>query len=278
MHALITATELQQLMAVEPPLILDWRFDLADPGAGERAYAQAHLPGAHYLHLDAACGSKTAADGRVRGRHPLPEREAFAALLADLGWTYDRPVICYDAGNSMFAARGWWMLRWLGHERVAVLDGGLAAWTAAGGRLSDAPPPARPAPTPALCAALVETITGDALAAQLGRVGLIDARAAERFRGEVEPLDAQAGHIPGARNRPFASNLQPDGRFKPAAQLQAEWAALRPDADTVHQCGSGVTACHNLLALAAAGLPLGRLYAGSWSEWSADPARAIARA
>lgn len=276
MNALITPAELQQL---DDALILDWRFDLTDPGAGERAHAQGHLPGAHYLHLDLACGAKTDAQGRFRGRHPLPEREAFAALLAGLGWDYERTVVCYDAGNSMFAARGWWMLRWLGHQRVAVLDGGLAAWLAAGGALSQQAMPAKPLAAPAtLRPSLVGSVDADQLANQLGRVGLIDARAPERFCGEVEPLDRQAGHIPGARNRPFADNLLADGRFKPAAQLQAEWAAYRPGADTVHQCGSGVTACHNLLALAAAGLPQGRLYPGSWSEWSADPARPIAKA
>lgn len=276
MTPLITPADLRTL---PEPLILDWRFELADPDAGARAFAQAHLPGAHYLHLDRACGPKTDAEGRFRGRHPLPTREAFAALLASLGWDYERPVVCLDAGNSMFAARGWWMLRWLGHERVAVLDGGLAAWVAAGGALTDQPTPPRPVAPPArLREPLVQTVEADALAAQLGRCGLVDARAPERFRGEVEPLDRQAGHIPGARNRPFADNLLPDGRFKPAAALRTEWAGWQPSADTVHQCGSGVSACHNLLALAAAGLPVGRLYPGSWSEWSAQPERAIARA
>lgn len=276
MKPLITPAELQALPA---PLVLDWRFELTDPQAGARAYAQAHVPGAHYLHLDEACGPSTDAAGRFRGRHPLPAREAFAERLAALGWHDERLVVCYDAGNSMFAARGWWMLRWLGHERVAVLDGGLAAWVAAGGPLTDQPTPPQPVAPPArLRAPLVETVDADALAAQLGRCGLVDARAPERFRGEVEPLDRQAGHIPGARNRPFADNLLPDGRFKPAAVLHREWAGWQPTTDTVHQCGSGVSACHNLLALAAAGLPVGRLYPGSWSEWSAQPDRPIARA
>lgn len=264
-----------QLQALADPLILDWRFDLTDAEAGRRAYAQAHIPGAHYLHLDEACGAKTGADGVFRGRHPLPEREAFAALLRGLGLRAGRPVVCYDAANSMFAARGWWMLRWLGHAEVMVLDGGLAAWQAAGGALSADTPAAEPGDF-VVGEPLVTSIEAEALAAQLGRVGLVDARAPERFRGEVEPLDRQAGHIPGARNRPFAANLQPDGRFKPAEQLRQEWAPLAPRADTVHQCGSGVTACHNLLALAAAGLPQGPLYAGSWSAWSADPTRPVA--
>lgn len=277
MKALISPAELQHL---EQPLLLDWRFDLSDPEAGRRAYLQAHVPGAHYLHLDQACGPKTGYDGRFRGRHPLPTREDFAALLAGLGWQYERPVVCMDAGNAMFAARGWWMLRWLGHEHVAVLDGGLAAWGAAGGVLTAELPAVRPQPLPALPALrepLVHTVDATELAAQLGRVGLVDARAPERFRGEIEPLDAQAGHIPGARNRPFARNLQADGRFHSAETLRADWAPFAPSADTVHQCGSGVSACHNLLALAAAGLPVGRLYPGSWSEWSGDASRAVAR-
>lgn len=274
---LISVAELQALMASQDPLILDWRFDLVDAQAGARAHAEGHLPGAHYLHLDAACGAKVDAAGRFRGRHPLPERAAFAALLAGLGWDYERPVVCLDAGNSMFAARGWWMLRWLGHEAVAVLDGGMAAWQAAGGAVTASPSLPRPRPPGPLRPPLTGAIAAEELLPLLGRVSLVDARAPERFRGEVEPLDRQAGHIPGARNRPFADNLLPDGRFKPAAQLRQEWAALKPGADTVHQCGSGVSACHNLLALAAAGLPVGRLYGGSWSEWSADPSRPVAR-
>jgi thiosulfate/3-mercaptopyruvate sulfurtransferase len=274
---LISADALQALLP-EGPLLLDWRFDLADAQAGARAYAAGHIAGAHYLHLDEACGPKMERDGRFRGRHPLPEREDFARLLQALGWRYDRPVVCYDGGNSMFAARGWWMLRWLGHEQVQVLDGGLAAWTAAGGTLSTEAASVPFAPEAfELRAPLLRSIDRETLRAQLGRVGLVDARAPERFRGEVEPLDRQAGHIPGARNRPFALNLQLDGRFKPAEQLREEWQALHPDADTVQQCGSGVTACHNLLSLAVAGLPLGPLYGGSWSEWSADPTLPLAR-
>jgi len=275
---LISATQLRALLDVgEAPILIDARFDLADTTAGERAWGEGHLPGAFYLHLDRdLSGTKT---GR-NGRHPLPERSAFAQTLGRIGVTPERQVVALDAQGGMYAARAWWMLLWMGHARVAVLDGGLAAWAEAGGGLttdlsaaSSAPPyPARPP--------LVATLDADALQARLGRVHLIDARAGERFRGEVEPLDTQAGHIPGARNRFFKDNLGADGRFNPAAQLRAEFDALlgtHGAAETVHQCGSGVTACHNLLAMAHAGLPGALLYAGSWSEWSADPARPVAR-
>lgn len=277
-QTLISAAELQALLgSATPPLLLDASFDLADTEAGARAYAQAHLPGAHYLHLDRDLSS--AKTGR-NGRHPLPTREAFAARLAALGLQAGRQVVCYDAQGGMYAARVWWMLHWLGHADAAVLDGGLPAWRAAGGALSSE------LPTPAQAgdfkpqAPRVATLTADELQARLGRVRLIDARAGERFRGEVEPLDARAGHIPGASNRAFASNLlAPGGLFKPAAQLRSEYAALLAPhtADqVVHQCGSGVTACHNLLAMAHAGLGYGLLYPGSWSEWSADPSRPVA--
>jgi thiosulfate/3-mercaptopyruvate sulfurtransferase len=180
----------------------------------------------------------------------------------------------------MFAARVWWMLRWLGESSVQVLDGGLPAWVAAGLPLTTAPSVAVPVPPPAqLAEPLTRQIDAATLLARLGRVKLFDARAPERFRGEVEPLDTVAGHIPGALNRPFAQNLQADGRFLPADALRAAWEPLLAGAgDSVHQCGSGVTACHNLLALAVAGLADGTLYPGSWSEWSAAPERPVARA
>ena len=280
MNALISVSGLQGLLASEPPpLLLDLRFDLVDAEAGRRAFVAGHLPGAHYLHLDEdLCGSKRSADGVFHGRHPLPDREIFAERLRRLGWTYARTVVCMDAGNAMFAARAWWMLRWLGHEAVAVLDGGVAAWQAQGLPLTELatlpPEPAGPFP---LRGPAVRTIDKSGLRARLGSGRLVDARAGERFRGEVEPLDTQAGHIPGARNRPFADNLEADGRFKPAAQLRGEWSALGVDAHSVHACGSGVSACHNLLALSLAGLPIGTLYPGSWSEWSADPTLPMAK-
>jgi thiosulfate/3-mercaptopyruvate sulfurtransferase len=275
---LVSAAQLRErLDAGDAPLLIDTRFDLADTEAGEHAWRAGHLPGAVYLHLDRdLSGAKT---GR-NGRHPLPERSAFAQTLGRIGVVPGRPVVVLDAQGGMFAARAWWLLLWIGHAPVAVLDGGIAAWLSAGGSLTTEVTPDRSAaPYPAL-PALVDTLDADALQAQLGRVRLIDARAGERFRGEVEPLDAQAGHIPGARHRFFKDNLGADGLFKPAAQLRAEFETLlgsNTAADTVHQCGSGVTACHNLLAMAHAGLPGALLYPGSWSEWSADPARPVAR-
>jgi thiosulfate/3-mercaptopyruvate sulfurtransferase len=268
-------------------VILDCGFDLADTAAGERAHAQAHLPGALYVHLDRdLSGAKTGQNGR----HPLPAREAFAARVGAWGIGPTTEVVAYDAQGGPYAARAWWMLRWLGHDAAAVLDGGLAAWQAAGGELESAPvrpaaaggPPyplhplqkPLPMPMPIVQAAELQS----ALAA--GRVQLIDARGGERFRGEVEPLDPVAGHIPGAINRFFKDNLGPDGRFKAPSTLRDEFTALGVvggGAGVVHQCGSGVTACHNLLAMAHAGWAGTALYPGSWSEWCADPTRPVAR-
>jgi thiosulfate/3-mercaptopyruvate sulfurtransferase len=275
---LVSAESLQALQAAgHAVLLLDCRFDLSDPQAGERAYAEGHLPGARYLHLDRdLSGPKT---GR-NGRHPLPDRQALAAACGHWGIGPRTLVVCYDAQGGVYAARAWWLLRWLGHEPtcVAVLDGGLQAWRAAGGALStEAPPVAAQSPYPATPEAAMPQIDADTLLARLGRVRLVDARAAERFRGEVEPLDPVAGHIPGATLRCFKDNLE-GGRFKPAAALRAEFEALAtPAPETVHQCGSGVTACHNLLAMEYAGLGGSVLYPGSWSEWCADPARPVAR-
>ncbi|MEX8518541.1 MAG: sulfurtransferase [Leptothrix sp. (in: b-proteobacteria)] len=261
-------------------VLLDTSFDLADGGAGEAAYRGAHLPGAFYLHLDRDLS--TAKTGR-NGRHPLPTREAFAATVGALGIRADTPVVVYDRQGGMFAARAWWMLRWLGHTAVAVLDGGLPAWAASGGAMESGDGTARlsaAAAYPLSAEPGMPTLLADALQAQLGRVSLIDARAADRFRGDLEPLDPVAGHIPGALNRFFKDNLGADGRFLPAEVLRAGFGALlgsQAPAQTVHQCGSGVTACHNLLAMEAAGLPGAALYPGSWSEWCSDPARPVAR-
>ncbi len=283
-HTLISATELQQAQASGQALLLvDTSFDLADTAAGERSHAQGHLPGAHYLHLDRdLSAAKTGPDGRFRGRHPLPDRAEFAARMAALGLRPGLQVVAYDGQGGMYAARLWWMLRWIGHAEVAVLDGGHAAWVSAGGALSTAPARTETSDITALPLrdSLVPQLDADALQRQLGRLRLIDARAPERFRGEVEPLDAKAGHIPGARNRLFKNNLQDDGRFKPAELLRQEFQTLlAPHApgEVVHQCGSGVTACHNLLAMEHAGLSGSRLYPGSWSEWSSDPSRPVAQ-
>lgn len=276
---LIGATALQRLLdASEPVVLLDCGFDLADTQAGERAWAQAHLPGARYAHLDRdLSGPRTARGALDGGRHPLPAREDFAALLGRWGITPRTTVVAYDAQGGPFAARAWWLLRWMGHSAVRVLDGGVAAWQAAGGAMTHTAPALQDAgPYPARAAAM-PTVDADTLLRDLPRRLVLDARAPERFRGEVEPLDAQAGHIPGARNRFFKDNLGPDGRFLPADTLRDAFAAHGvPAAGIVHQCGSGVTACHNLLAMEAAGLPGSVLYPGSWSEWSADPARPVA--
>ncbi len=272
---LISATELQAMLASpQPPVLLDCGFDLADTAAGERAYAATHLPGARYAHLDRdLSGAKTLRNGR----HPLPGRDAWATRVGAWGIRPGTQVVCYDDQGGVYAARAWWLLRWLGHTAAAVLDGGRAAWAAAGGTLHDTLPasagaPPYPAATPAM-----QSVDAAGLQARLGHVTLLDARSPERFRGEVEPLDPVAGHIPGAICRFFKDNLGADGRFKPAAQLRLEFAALGDEGGVVHQCGSGVTACHNLLAMAHAGLEPGALYPGSWSEWCSDPARPVAR-
>jgi thiosulfate/3-mercaptopyruvate sulfurtransferase len=275
-----TATLMAQLKSPHPPVVLDCSFDLADPEAGERTWQQGHLPGAHYLHLDRdLSGPRDDAQGRFRGRHPLPDRATLAARLGRCGITPITPVVCYDAQGGPYAARAWWLLGWLGHEDVAVLDGGVAAWIAAGGTLDAVPPRAVPdaGAYPSHGAALA-TVEVDAVRAGLGRLNLVDARAGERFRGEVEPLDRAPGHIHGARNRCFKDNLASDGRFKDPTTLGAEWRPLTARGEVVHYCGSGVTACHNLLAMAHAGLGLGTLYPGSWSEWSSDPDRPQAKA
>ena len=270
-QTLITAAELQALPSHQL-LLIDAGFDLADPSAGERAYTAAHLPGAHYLHLDR---DMSAAKTGSNGRHPLPDRAVFGAKLVALGLNTDSQVVCYDAQGGMYAARLWWMLRWIGHAAVAVLDGGQAAWP---GPLTTDLPVVRTGNFK-LGEPLVAQIDATGLRGQLGQVRLIDARAPERFRGEVEPLDKQAGHIPGASNRLFKLNLAADGRFKSADQLKAEFSALlgaSQPGQVVHACGSGVTACHNLLAMEHAGLAGSTLYPGSWSEWSSDSNRPIA--
>ncbi|OYU00364.1 MAG: sulfurtransferase [Burkholderiales bacterium PBB1] len=278
---LISAQDLRRLIDCHRPLvILDASFDLSDAAAGELAHRAAHLPGALHVHLDRdLSGPKT---GR-NGRHPLPDRAVFAATAGHWGITPNTQVVVYDCQGAMFAARVWWMLRWLGHAPVAVLDGGLTAWQAAGFAVDSAGVSPRPQvayPIRTETFPLVRTIDADTLQGQLDHLALIDARSPERFRGEVEPLDAQAGHIPGARNRYFKDNLAADGRFKPAEMLRAELLPLigaRPASGVVNQCGSGVTACHNLLAMAIAGIDGAALYAGSWSEWSSDPQRPVAR-
>lgn len=272
---LIDATDLQGLADA---VILDCSFELADTAAGRRAWEAAHIPGARYAHLDDdLAGPKT---GR-NGRHPLPDRATFAATVGRWGIAPGRQVVCYDRQGGPYAARAWWLLRWLGHAEVALLDGGLKAWQAAGGAMSAKAPAFDAAPPYPLLEAAMPTITIDGLHEQLGRVLLVDARAAERFRGDVETLDPVAGHIPGALNRPFADNLDASsGCFKPPAQLRAEFDALlagRDAAGVVHHCGSGVSAVPNVLAMELAGYAPVALYAGSWSEWCRTPGLPVER-
>ncbi|NUZ05405.1 sulfurtransferase [Piscinibacter koreensis] len=285
---LIRADELQALRASGAPrVVVDASFDLADTAWGAREWRSAHLPGSIHLDLDRdLSGVKTG----TNGRHPLPERAAFRALLGRIGVAPGVQVVALDRNGDVYAARVWWLLRWAGHCEVAVLDGGLRAWSEAGGEVvaadaGAATPASTAVPTQASAAggderAIPPVIDAERLAAGLGRLRVIDARAAERFRGDVEPLDAVAGHIPGALNRFWKDNLDASGRWKTSAQLRAEFEPLLggqgPEA-VVHQCGSGVTACHNLLAMEHAGLAGSMLYPGSWSEWSSDPQRPVAR-
>ncbi|MEO6352162.1 MAG: sulfurtransferase [Burkholderiaceae bacterium] len=278
---LITATELALHLARPDAnwVVLDCRHDLANPEAGRSAYATGHLPQAQFAHLDDdLSGPKTDCNGAFCGRHPLPGRAAFLETLRNWGIDDDTQVVAYDASGGMFAARLWWMLRWVGHSAIAVLDGGLPAWLQAGQPLTITAPAQRRG-TLIERAALTASIDAAAVLANLENpVSMVlDARAPDRFRGENETLDAVGGHIPGASNRFFRDNLDADGCFKPAVQLRAEYAALidTPQA-TISQCGSGVTACHNLLAMEIAGLSGAALYPGSWSEWCADPARPVA--
>jgi len=262
---------------------LDCRFDLARPAWGAEAFTASHIPHALYAHLDHdLSGPRTARTGR----HPLPEPGALAATFSRFGIDARVQVVAYDQGPGTYAARAWWLLRWLGHLRVAVLDGGFAAWERAQLPVSSAPaarPPRRFEARPNYG----WVVTTDAIAAALaagtlarGEPLLVDARSADRFAGENETLDPVAGHIPGAHNHPYAGNLDALGQFRPREELRRAWTATlrgQPPAALVAMCGSGVTACHNLLALEIAGLPGAKLYAGSWSEWIRDPARAVAR-
>ena len=277
-HTLIPATELAALLkhADSDVLVLDCRFSLAAPEAGQQAYDQGHVPGAVYAHLDRdLSGAKTGQNGR----HPLPSPDAFLATLRRWGLKPETEVVAYDDAGGMFAARAWWMLRWMGHPRVRVLDGGWAAWRAQGSAVSQEAAPSRPPSDIQLTPrdALLTRI--DFVQSHLGNrdvMQLVDARAPDRFRGENETLDPVGGHIPGALNRFFQLNLGTDGHFKPPQLLRDEFTALlgsQPAGTVVHQCGSGVTACHNLLAMEHAGLGGSRLYAGSWSEWCAGQGR-----
>jgi thiosulfate/3-mercaptopyruvate sulfurtransferase len=284
---LISAPQLQALqLSGQPLMVFDCSFELMEAGAGDRQYQQAHIPGAVRADLDRhLSAAKTAIDAASGGRHPLPSRETVAAWLSRIGFTNAMQAVVYDRQGANYCGRLWWMLKWAGHENVAMLDGGLQAWQANGGATQSGQVDAG-APDLAsnyLLAPAKATLTAtETIASQLGRPtqNLIDARGAPRFKGEVEPLDPVAGHIPGALNRPFNLNLGTDGKFKPAPELRAEFEALlagRDPASVVHHCGSGVSAVPNLIAMEIAGLGRTALYAGSWSEWCSDPTRPCAQ-
>lgn len=276
-RTLVSVEDLRAHLGDPDWVIVDCRHSLLDFQAGERAYAQGHIPGAFFARVEEDLAGEK--NGR-NGRHPLPDPQTFAAFLRELGVNETTQLIAYDAGGDMFAARLWFLARYIGHEIAAVLDGGIAAWIAAGGALTNAPAKrprngtiaARPRPE--------MIVDSRAVLASLPSHSLeiVDARGADRFAGENETIDPVGGHIPGARNRPFRINFDESGRFKTARQLREEFEALDiPPQRLVHQCGSGVSAAVNLLAMEHAGIAGSRLYPGSWSEWCADPSRPIER-
>ncbi len=274
---LITVEQLKFLQASGTPLmVFDCSFELMNPEAADRLYAQGHIAGAVQAHLDRNLSAPSPSDAVNGGRHPLPRREVFAAWLSDVGFHNDMQAVVYDRNGANYCGRLWWMLKWAGHEAVAVLDGGLQAWEAAGGAMQTAVPEAPAVGHFALQPEKAVLATTASVAAGLGRPTqtVLDARATPRFRGEVEPLDPVAGHIPGALNRPFALNLGPDGRFKSREELRSEFESLlagRDPASVVHHCGSGVSAVPNVLGMEIAGFGRTALYAGSWSEWCNTP-------
>lgn len=277
-RTLISAEQLRVLLDHPDLVLFDCRHDLMQPEAGAAAYAVSHVPGARFAHSDKDLSGQK--NGKT-GRHPLPDPDTFARWLGASGVDAFKQVVAYDHAGGASATRLWWMLRWLGHERVAVLDGGWEGWVGAGHPTTADAPRVRPAtftaahrPDRQVDAGFVLTHLHDP------QVVVLDARAPERYRGETEPIDPVAGHIPGALNRLYKNNLGTDGRFKSAEALRSEFSALlgsiRSD-QLVHQCGSGVSACHNILAMEIAGLHGSRLYPGSWSEWCADPSRPVER-
>ena len=290
---LISAEQLATLLKSEPPqtasgkpvMVFDCTFDLMQPELGPLQFDESHIPGAIYVNLDTHLSSKNDLAAASGGRHPLPSRETFAGWLSSIGFSNAHQAIVYDRNGVNYCGRLWWMLKWAGHEAVAVLDGGLQAWQAAGGAVEAAKTTSKLKITPSnftLAGELNALTAIDTVVNNLNKPAqtILDARAAPRFRGEVEPIDPVAGHIPGALNRPFAQNIGADGKFKPAEVLKAEFTQLlagRDPASIVHHCGSGVSAVPNLLAMQIAGLGATGLFAGSWSEWVSDPSRPVAQ-
>ena len=274
---LVSAAELAARLADPDWLVADCRAELSDREAGARAWRAGHIPGA--IHADLERDLSAPVTPRT-GRHPLPPVEAIAATFSRWGVTGTTQVVAYDAGNGAYAARLWWMLRYLGHDAVAVLDGGFAAWLAGGHPVSDAAVTRRPAAFVARARPEMLCDAGGVQAALARGELLVDVRGAERFAGKVEPLDAVAGHVPGAVNLPFTQNLDETSRFRPGAELAELWRSrtgVTAGSSPICMCGSGVTACQALLSLEIAGIGGGRLYAGSWSEWIRDPGRPVAR-
>ena len=277
---LISATELNQRLQQEPIVLIDCRFALEDVHYGRNSFNQSHIVGAHYLDLDQDLSSPVIKG--TTGRHPLPDAQALSARLRQCGLNHDSTVVLYDDGPGAFAAHAWWLLIWLGKtDRLYLLDGGLKAW-----RAQALPETSEPTPTPLGNfqgqANPERVISAEALASKLNTptLSLLDARALARFRGEAEPIDPVAGHIPGAQCAVFTDNLTAEGFFLSPTELQARFDGLlgaRPKSEVIAYCGSGVTACHNLFAMSLAGYPLPRLYAGSWSEWITSAERPIAR-
>jgi len=281
-RTLIDVRGLAELVDRGHVAVFDCRFDLADARAGAAAYREGHIPGAWHADLEQRLSGRADA---WSGRHPLPDRNALAAWLRSRGVATDTQVVCYDAGPGAFAARLWWLVRWLGHDAVAVLDGGWAHWLADGRPVEAGAGPRAPARAQSGMTggrqhtdAAGATVQADRLHPDHTEFQLVDARAPERFRGEQEPIDPVAGHVPGALNRPFTDNLGQEGLWLSRETLRVQWTdllgAVEPSR-VVHMCGSGVTACHNLLAMEHAGLAGSRLYPGSWSEWIRDPSRPV---
>jgi thiosulfate/3-mercaptopyruvate sulfurtransferase len=272
---LVSARQLNDLIGTDQVVVFDCRFDFADTEKRRRDWRSGHIPGARYAHLDHDLSSPIEPH---TGRHPLPETAEFARFLAHAGWKPGRQVVAYDEGSNAVAARLWWLMGYYG-QPAALLDGGFAAWKAAGLPLQEGEIEVEPEPVVELIPQPGMTIEAEEIQDDSSQITVLDARASERFTGKVENLDTKAGHIPGAINRPFGANLQLNGRFKDPGSLRREFEkALEnvPPAQVAHSCGSGVTACHNLFAMQRAGLDGSRLYAGSWSEWIRDPQRPIA--
>ena len=271
---LLSPHELMELIDGGECITVDCRFDLSDTGHGRKAWLEGHVPGAVYAHLDDDLSSRIEAHS---GRHPLPDANSFAKFLASAGWREGKTLVAYDDSSSMFAVRLWWLMYYFGLP-AAILDGGFEAWKSAGLYVDTFPISAPPTSVPELAPSRSMALSTERIQSGLDRLTLIDARAEERFSGEVEPLDTRAGHIPGSLNRPFDLNLTENGSFKKPEVLRAEFVKLTSGShlnDVVHTCGSGVTACHNLFAMELAGMAGTRLYPGSWSRWIKNPDRPI---